>query len=459
MSAPLRVHVGTEVWRYDDGRVLVGGAPLRVMRVPSAVGGVTAFEATGAASARVAERLRDAGLAHPDPAELPEIPRSGLTVVVPAYGRAEPVERLLSGLGGLRTIVVDDATPAPASDDLARAARRHGAELIVLPRNVGPASARNAGLARVRTPFVAFVDSDVVVDADALGLLLRHFADPGLALVAPRIVGAHGRGWISRYESARSSVDLGARPALVRPRSPVSWVSSSCLVARREALGTGFTAGRRVAEDVDLVWRLDAAGQRVRYEPRVRAAHAHRDRLRPWFARKLFYGTGAADLAVDHPRAIPPAILRLWSVGVLAALIAGRRWSPAAAGAISLAAAWRLRRRLPEAMGDRTGLALRLVGGGVVSAVSQLSALALRHWWPVAVAACLVSRRARLIVAALAVADAELERRRTGSDLDPLRFLLARRLDDLAYGAGVWVGCLRHRSARALLIELRPRFR
>jgi hypothetical protein len=33
--------------------------------------------------------------------------------------------------------------------------------------------------------------------------------------------------------------------------------------------------------------------------------------------------------------------------------------------------------------------------------------------------------------------DATIEFRRTKSDLDPIRFAIARRLDDLAYGTGV----------------------
>ncbi|MDQ1129682.1 mycofactocin biosynthesis glycosyltransferase MftF [Microbacterium sp. SORGH_AS_0888] len=453
MSVP-RVHVGTDVWRLDDGRVLVGGAPLRVVRLGGAAVGET-LSAEDAASARRVERLLEAGLAHPDPAELDEVSLDELTVVVPVFGRAAPLDRLLAGLGGVRVVVVDDGTPQPAAADLAAIAERHGAQLLRLARNAGPASARNAGMAIARTPFVAFVDSDVEVGAEELGRLLRHFADPGLALVGPRIVGAGGSSWIARYENARSSVDLGARPALVRPRSPVAWLSSTCLVARRSALGEGFTAGRRVAEDVDLVWRLAEAGQRVRYEPRVAVRHTHRARLAPWFARKLFYGTGAADLAADHPSAIVPAILRPWSIGMLIALCAGRRWSLPAAAAITLGAAWRLRGRLPEMRG-RSALAVRLAGSGALSAVAQLSALALRHWWPAAAVLCVFSRRARWIVAGLAIVDAEVERRRTRSDLDPLRFLVARRLDDIAYGAGVWLGCVRRRSFRALRPELWP---
>jgi hypothetical protein len=58
-----------------------------------------------------------------------------------------------------------------------------------------------------------------------------------------------------------------------------------------------------------------------------------------------------------------------------------------------------------------------------------------------------------------AVADTLIERRRLEPDLDPVRFAIALRLDDLAYGAGLWGGALRGRSVRALLpyLRLRPR--
>src|SRR3546814_9526624 len=45
-----------------------------------------------------------------------------------------------------------------------------------------------------------------------------------------------------------------------------------------EALGSGFAEDLRVGEDVDLVWRLVAAENRVRYEPAVTAGHDVRGR-------------------------------------------------------------------------------------------------------------------------------------------------------------------------------------
>ncbi|MEU8865762.1 hypothetical protein [Streptomyces umbrinus] len=43
--------------------------------------------------------------------------------------------------------------------------------------------------------------------------------------------------------------------------------------------------------------------------------------------------------------------------------------------------------------------------------------------------------------------------RRDRAPLDPVRYGIARRLDDLAYGAGVWLSALKRRSTTAL----RPR--
>lgn len=469
LPAGTRLLIGEEVWRYDgrgtarrrgSGATLVGGAPVRVMKLTAAAAALIddrGLTVDDDASARLGERLLDAGIAHPDPASLPPGDLDELTVVIPVHGRPAQLARLLDALHGVRVLVVDDGTPEPAAAALAAAVSRAGAELVRLDENAGPATARNRGLQHSGTAFVAFVDSDVVLAADDLERMLRHFADPRLAVVGPRVAGiAADPTWISRYENARSSVDLGRRPALVRPRSPVSWISSTCIVGRREALAAGFTDGMRVAEDVDLVWRLAEAGWRVRYEPSVTVTHEHRRRLRPWFARKLFYGTGAADLADRHPDAIPPAILRPWSAAVAAVLLCARWWSLPAAALITAVTAWRLGRRLGTSR-DAPMLPVRLAVGGVVGAMTQVSALALRHWWPIGLAAAVVSRRFRWIVAGMAVIDAVVEHRRLRADLDIARFALLRRLDDIAYGTGVWWGALRRGSLRALRVELRPR--
>jgi mycofactocin glycosyltransferase len=46
------------------------------------------------------------------------------------------------------------------------------------------------------------------------------------------------------------------------------------------------------------------------------------------------------------------------------------------------------------------------------------------------------------------------DRRRAGSGLDPVRYLVARRLDDAGYGAGVWWGAWKRRNPDPLLLRL-----
>jgi hypothetical protein len=64
------------------------------------------------------------------------------------------------------------------------------------------------------------------------------------------------------------------------------------------------------------------------------------------------------------------------------------------------------------------------------------------------------SRRSRPALAAAVVVPGLLDWLDRRPRLDPARFLALRLSDDLAYAAGVWAGCARERSIRALLPDL-----
>jgi hypothetical protein len=94
---------------------------------------------------------------------------------------------------------------------------------------------------------------------------------------------------------------------------------------------------------------------------------------------------------------------------------------------------------------------------GSASAGGSLARSATRHHWPLALPAALVSRRARRWVVTAAVADAGLAWWPHRREVGLLRFAVARRLEDLAYGAGLWVGAWRARNPRALMPARPPR--
>jgi mycofactocin system glycosyltransferase len=360
--------------------------------------------------------------------------------------RADP------GTATCPVVVVDDGSADP--DAVAAVARSAGAGLVRHTRSRGPSAARNAGLRLALTPAVAFLDSDCVPVPGWLDRLAGHLADPRLAVVAPRITAlpATRAGWVSRYEAVASALDMGATPAPVAPRSAVPYVPSAALLARRSALGDGFDESMPVAEDVDLVWRLAAAGWRVRYEPAAEVAHDHRSDPGEWLRRRAYYGTGAALLAARHGPAVAPVVVSPWSAAAWGLALTGRRTGVLAAGAVLAGATVRLARRL--AVPGRpapAGLAAVLVGRGTLAAGRTLARSATRHHWPVTLLAVLVSRRARRVVAGVAVADAGLAWWPHRRDVGPAAFVLGRRLEDLGYGAGLWQGALRARDPRALL--------
>ncbi len=449
------VRLAADVVRRHGGRTLVGGSPRRLLHLrPAAVGlldgdRVTVREARSAALARL---LLDRGVADPDLASLgglPGVPAAcDVTVVVPVRDRPDGLTRLLRALDpALPVVVVDDGSATPVVGPPHVQVVRHRTSR-------GPAAARNSGLARVRTPLVAFVDSDVVPDPGWLDGLLGHFADPAVAAVAPRVAPLESGGsWLARYEAVRSPLDLGPAPASVVPRGRVAYVPAACLITRVadvSGLG-GFDAGMPVGEDVDLVWRLVAAGRRVRYEPAALVRHEHRTTTAGWLSRRAAYGSSAGPLGRRHGDAVAPVVMTPWTAVLLVAALAQRWWSlPVAAGAWAIATV-RLARALHR-YPDPLRTAAALIPYAAVGALWQGAAGALRHWWPAAALACVVSRRARRAVALAAIAEGLADRRRTRAELDPARYVLARRLDDLAYGAGVWWGAARGRT----LAPLRP---
>lgn len=413
------------------GDVLVGGSPMRVVRLrPGALAGDVADGAT-------ARRLLDGNLADPVLDDVPPLDPSELTVVLPVHGRAEELDRALEALKPLRCLVVDDASPVPLTPD---------AEVIRLEENVGPAGARNAGLAKVGTPYVAFVDCDVTVTAGTLLRLGRHFADDRVALVAPRIEGrarsARPR-WFERYDERAASLGLGDVGCSVRPGAAVGWLPSACLVGRTDLLGDGFDASMRVGEDVDLVWRLVDEGKVVRYDPSEVAHHDARATLRGWMGRKYVYGTGGAPLAARHGDKGAVAVLSPAMATAAAALLARRWWSVPVALACTGRGVQVLRRTLPD-VPHRDRLAVDLSARGLWWSLRQESALLLRHWWPPVAVAALFSRSVRRAVVSALLVDVAVSR---GSGL------AGRRLDDLAYGAGLWSGVLRSRSLGAVSVR------
>ena len=392
-------------WQRFAG-VVLAGSPLRLFRL-TPVGAAVAdhIEANDDVDDSVlTDRLSDAGAIHPlhTVDRQPQFTLDDVTVVTPQLGGTVHDDGRLT---------VDDGSIPPLPGAAVR-----------LTANRGPAAARNAARPLITTLLVAFLDADVTTpDSSWLAELLWHFDDPRVGLVAPRVVGESG-----------SPLDLGDLPARIRAGTRVSYVPAAALVVRVDALDAvgGFDERLRFGEDVDLVWRLDDAGWRCRYDPSAAVWHEPRaawcDRLR----QHAGYGTSAAALAMRHPRSLSPVNVNAWTAATWALAVLGG-WVPAVAlGAGSSAA---LVRKLPDVPARS---AMWLAVRGHLLAGQQFASAARREWWPILAVGALISHRCRwLLLLALA------------SDVKAAP-------TDLAYGWGVWSGMRQRRTWAPIIPRL-----
>lgn len=107
------------------------------------------------------------------------MPAAPVAVIVPARNSAATIGRTLEAVaasefeGAYELVVVDDAS----TDDTADVAERHGARVVRLIEQHGPAGARNAGIAATSAPLLAFTDADCMPTPGWLGALVAALYD------------------------------------------------------------------------------------------------------------------------------------------------------------------------------------------------------------------------------------------------------------------------------------------
>jgi mycofactocin system glycosyltransferase len=447
MSWRPRFELDATVRRRDRGRLLVGGTPPRLLRLSTAGGralaAILAAEELDAGAASLARRLERQGVIHPLPGDSAGDPE--VTAIVPVLDGGPRLADLVATLAAEGpVIVVDDGS----SDGSAERAEAAGARVLRHPGPRGPAAARNAGLAAAETEIVAFLDADCeVAPGWRRGLAGLLAADAGLAMVAPRVRSAPGGSALARYEEANSPLDLGPSASLVGPERRVAYLPAAALLARRAALLElgGFDDSMRFGEDVDLVWRLLAAGHRVRYAPSRVVDHRPRPTIGELARQRAGYGSAAPELVRRHGSAAAPLrpsrhSVAIWGATVLLDL---RALLPALATSTAIVARRGADRRSREALAE---FALR----GQVDATAHLARVVTREWLPLGLAAAPFSRRARTILLAACVVDSLPIWAAADSPAVLLRSTAIHAIDRFAYATGMWREMARQGDFRAL---------
>ena len=258
-----------------------------------------------------------------------------LSVIVPVYNGAMHLSRCLDSLrlsnfSDFEVLVVDDCS----TDCSRQIAERSGARCILAPHTLGPAGARNLGVAQAKGDIFVFVDADVEVPHDALGLIEKDFADDAhLAAV----FGAYDDepAWddfLSQYQNLMHSyVHLKSNE-----RAVTFWAGGGAV--RKEAFveAGGFDAVRYrhpSIEDIEFGYRLARAGKKIKLNKHLRVKHLKRwtfrsllkaDILRravPWTQLIVETRHLPRDLNLTSGSRVSAGLVGLLSVGCMAVLL------------------------------------------------------------------------------------------------------------------------------------------
>jgi len=240
-------------------------------------------------------------------------------VVIVSYRSRELLGRCLDSLerhrlvAGMTVTVVDNGSDDGTEELLA--ARYPSVRLLPQAENIGFGAATNIGLAGGRARYVLALNPDTEIEADTLPTLVALMdSDPGIGCSGPALYQEDGsfdhaarRTFPTPLSALGHFSGLGRRlgrgsladyraPAV--ERGPVDAVNGAFMLLRREALeqvGVFDEGYWMYMEDLDLSYRLAAAGWTTFYEPSARAIHTkggttggHRDpRLQIAFHRGM----------------------------------------------------------------------------------------------------------------------------------------------------------------------------
>ncbi|QDG51713.1 glycosyltransferase family 2 protein [Persicimonas caeni] len=228
---------------------------------------------------------------------------SEVSVVIPSRNRPKLLNQVLASYVGQpkvrEILIVDDGSSRSVESALkGRWRDDERVRILRLPRSLGAAAARNAGINEATAPFVFFGEDDAVLDDGHIGGLLAERERLGVEVICGRLIQQQSN---ETFEQARRRVE-GTHEALYNRRiisvttasvrEPVEVPFAHCLflaptdLVKEHLFSTHYGGPSFMREDAELQLRLRKSGYPLYVTPAATVFH---------LAKKKGAGAGTRD--------------------------------------------------------------------------------------------------------------------------------------------------------------------
>lgn len=191
-----------------------------------------------------------------------------VTILVPVYNSINTIKNCVKSIkaieypGKLDIIFVDDGSNDGSREFLEK---QKGIKLIKLKKNSGKATALNTALKKIRTDFVACMDSDTYPEKKVLLKTLGYFEEEKVGAVTCLILPDKKGSLIQRIQFFEYASSFGLWCTILSSIDSMSMIPGPMTIFRKKVFEeVGYYDTKNLTEDMEIGLRLQKFGYKIR---------------------------------------------------------------------------------------------------------------------------------------------------------------------------------------------------
>ncbi|MFE8695771.1 poly-beta-1,6-N-acetyl-D-glucosamine synthase [Cytobacillus sp. FJAT-53684] len=234
-----------------------------------------------------------------------------VSILIPTYNEEETIEETVVHCSNIKyphfeIIVVNDGSKDRTMEILKEMMETYpNLRVVNLRENRGKANALKQGVLVSKGEFIAAIDSDAILDQDALLHIMPHFLLPnngervGAVTGNPRI--RNRSTLLAKIQLAEYASIIGLIKRTQRILGKVMTVSGVFVVFRKKALlDVGMWDTDLITDDIGITWKLQRRFWDIRYEPKALCWMLVPETLKGIWKQRSRWTQGGIEVVLRH---------------------------------------------------------------------------------------------------------------------------------------------------------------